>query len=208
MHPYLTRLGVRPEVQAYFRPCYRTSDLGNLLFPYGDEGEHFGFAFHRVPVTDDCWLAGSIHFPQVRMVILSTSALDAVSWLNKKYNAFTATENLLFVALGGGISDAQLHWIRDKFSRKKCHLIFSNDLLGRLADLKVAAALHGWPLSLYADPEEKVTINFRTANFCFSQETLSLSAFERAAGIRFGVSTSKPRKYNSFFEELQAEAGL
>nr|WP_294791042.1 hypothetical protein [uncultured Mucilaginibacter sp.] len=208
MHPYLSRLGVRPEVQEYFRLFYCADDLGNLIFPHGDVEEHFGFAFHRLPLTDDCWLAGNLCFPQVRRVILSASALDAVSWLNKKYDAFTSTQNLLFVALGTGISEVQLDWIRGNFSAKKCQLIFSNDLLGRLADLKVAAALRGWPLSVYADAEEKLIVNFRTANFCFRQDALSLSAFERAAGVRFGVSAPKPRSHHSFFEELKAEAGL
>ena len=208
MHPFLTRLGVRPEIQTYFRPFYRADNFGNLIFPYGDAGEHFGFAFHRLPLTDDCWLAGNLHFPQVRRVILSASALDAVSWLNKKYHSFAATQNLFFVALGAGISDGQLSWIRRNFSGKKIQLIFGNDLLGRLADLKVAAALLGRPLSLYMDGEEKILVQFRSRNFCFSQETFSLSAFERAAGVRFGVPASKPLKYNSYFEELKAEAGL
>jgi len=208
MHPYLSRLGIRPEVQAYFRSFYRADDLGNLIFPYGDVLEHFGFSFHHVPLTDDCWLAGNLHFPQVRRVILSTSALDAVSWLNKKYHSFSTAQNLLFVALGAGISSVQLGWIRENFSCKKCQLIFGKDLLGRLADLKVAAVLPGWPLSLYLEGEEKVLVNFRSRNFCFSQETFSLSAFEREAGVRFGVPASKPLNHNSFFEELKAEAGL
>jgi hypothetical protein len=208
MHAYLTRLGVRPEVQSYFRPFYRADNLGNLIFPYGNAGEHFGFAFHRLPLTDDCWLAGNLHFPQVRRVILSASALDAVSWLNKKYHSFAGTQNLLFVALGTGISDAQLRWIRENFSGKKCQLLFSKDLLGRLADLKVAAAWRGMPLSLYLEGDEKVLVHFRSRNFCFSQEKFSLFAFERAAGVRFGVPATKPLKHNSFFEELKAEAGL
>lgn len=208
MHPYLTRLGVKPEVQSYFRPFYKSDELGNLLFPFGDDCEHFGFAFHRLPLTDDCWLAGNLHFPQVRLVILSASALEAVSWLNKKYHSFSVTQNLLFVALGAGISDAQLRWIWENFSGKKCLLIFGKDLLGRIADLKVAAALRGWPVSIYLAADEQLMVNFRSANFSFSQETFSLAAFERTAGIRFRIPASKPLKHNSFFEELKAEAGL
>src|SRR5215217_5659410 len=177
MHAYLTRLGLRPEVQTYFRPFYESDELGNLLFPFGDEGEHFGFAFHRLPLTDNCWLAGNLHFPQVSLVILSASALDAVSWLNKKYHSFLATQNLLFVALGAGISHAQLRWIRENFSGKKCLLIFGNDVLGRIADLKVAAALRGWPLSIYLAADGQLLVNFRSENFFFSQETFSLAAF-------------------------------
>jgi hypothetical protein len=208
MHPYLTRLGIRPEVQRFFRPFYTTDDLGNMVFAYGGEAEHFGFAFHKVPVTDTFWLAGNLQFSQVRLVILSASALDAVSWLNKKLPAFPQTENLLFVAFGAGISDAQVLWIRTHLEGKAFRLLFGRDVLGRMADLKLAAAIKGWSLSVYLTGNEKVIINFRHFHFSFSQEQFSLAAFEKAAGVRFGVATDKPKVYNSYFDELKAKAGL
>lgn len=208
MHPYLIRLGIRPEVQRFFRPFYTSDALGNLVFAYGEEAEHFGFAFHKVPVTDTFWLAGNLQFSQVRLVILSASALDAVSWLNKKLPAFPQTENLLFVAFGAGISDAQVLWIRTHLEGKAFRLLFGRDVLGRMADLKLAAAIRGWSLSVYLTGNEKVIINFRHFHFSFSQEQFSLAAFEKAAGVRFGVATDKPKVYNSYFDELKAKAGL
>lgn len=208
MHPYLTRLGVRPEVQSFFRPFHQSDVLGDLIFPYGNDAEHFGFAFHRVPVTNNFWLAGNLHFPQVRLVILSASALDAVSWLNKKWAAFPHTENLLLVSLGAGISETQLLWLRQQFAGKATRLVYSRDLLGRVADLKLAAGIRGRPLSVYAGEDEQVVVNFRARHFYFSQDQFSLPAFERTAGIRFDVAVDKPKGYNSFFDELQAEAGL
>ncbi len=208
MHPYLTRLCIRPEVQRFFRPFYSTDDLGNLVFAYGGEAEHFGFAFHKVPVTHTFWLAGNLQFSQVRLVILSASALDAVSWLNKKLPAFPLTENLLFLALGAGVTDAQVLWIRAHLEGKAFRLLFGRDVLGRMADVKLAAAIKGWPLSVYLGEGEQVVVSFRQHDFSFSQEQFSLAAFEKAAGVRFGAATDKPKVYNSFFEELKAEAGL
>lgn len=208
MHAYLTRLGIRPEVQRFFRPFYRSEDLSNLTFAYSEAQEHFGFAFHRVPVTDGFWLAGNLQFSQVRLVILSASALDAVSWLNKKGAAFPQTENLLFVSMGAGVSDAQLLWMRKHLAGKQLRLLFGRDLLGRMADLKLAAAIKGWPLSVYSGAGEQVTVRFRSRIFSFRQENFSLAVFEKAAGIRFGVATDKPKLYNTFFDELKAEAGL
>jgi len=208
MHPYLTRLGIRPEVQRFFRPFYSSDALGNLVFAYGETVEHFGFAFHRMPVTDGFWLAGNLAFSQVRMVILSASALDALSWLNKKLPAFPQTENLLFLALGAGVCDAQLLWLRTHLANKQFRLLFGRDLLGRMADVKLAAAIKGWPLSAYLGEGDRVIISFRNRNFVFSQEQFSLAAFERVAGVRFGVATDKPKMYNLFFDELKAEAGL
>ena len=208
MHPYFTRLGIRPEVQRFFGPFYQVDPIGNLLFAYGEETEHFGFAFHRVPVTDGFWLAGNLQFSQVRLVILSASALDAVSWLNKKAAAFPQTENLLFVSLGAGVSEAVLLWIRAHLEGRVFRLLFGLDVLGGIADVKLAAAIKGWPLSVYLGAGEQVTVSFRSRIFSFRQENFSLAAFEKAAGIRFGVATDKPKVYNSFFDELKAEAGL
>lgn len=208
MHPYLSRLGIRPEVQRFFRPFYASDAIGNLVFTYGNDAEHFGFAFHRLPVTDRFWLAGNLAYSQVRLVILSASALDAVSWLNKKAAAFPHTENLLFVALGAGISEVQLLWLRETLAGKQFRLLFGRDLLGRMADLKLAAGIKGWPLSVYLGEGEQVAVSFRSRIFSFSQEKFSLAAFEKVAGVRFGIAADKPKVYNTFFEELKAEAGL
>lgn len=208
MHPYLTRLGIRSEVQRFFRPFYTSDTLGNLVFAYGEAVEHFGFAFHKVPVTDGFWLAGNLHFSQVRLVILSASALDAVSWLNKKLPVFPQTENLLFVSLGSGVSEAQLCWIRTHLANKQFRLLFGRDVLGRMADVKLAAAVTGWPLSVYLGQGDQLVVYFRNRNFVFRQEQFSLAAFERVAGVRFGVATDKPKVYSTFFDELKAEAGL
>lgn len=208
MHPYFTRLRVRSEVQRFFRPFYDVDDIGNLLFAYGEDWEHFGFAFHKVPVTDSLWLAGNVHFPQVHLVILSASALDAVAWLNKKLPRFPQIENVLFVSLGAGISDKQVLWIREHLAGKRYRLLFGNDLLGRMADLKLAAAIRGWPISLYLAEKGQVIIDFRSRHFSFSQENFSLFAFEKMAGVRFGVRTDKPKSFNTFFDELRARAGL
>lgn len=208
MHPYLTRLGVRPEVQRFFRPFYQVDAIGNLLFAYGEESEHFGFAFHKVPVTDGFWLAGNLQLSQVRLVILSASALDGVSWLNKKLPAFPHCENLLFLSLGAGIREVQLSWIWDHLAGKEFRLLYGRDLLGRMADLKLAATIKGWPLSVYLGEGEQVIVDFRSRHFSLGQENFSLSVFEKTAGVRFGVAADKPKIHNSFFDELKAKAGL
>ena len=208
MHPYLTRLGVRPEVQQFFRPFYEADDIGNLLFAYGGDWEHFGFAFHKIPMTDSFWMAGNLQFEQVRLVVLCASALDAVSWLNKKLNIFPQLENMLFLSLGAGINDGKLLFLREHLAGKQYRLLFGNDLLGRMADLKLAAAIRGWPLLLYLAEKQQLIVEFRGRQFTFSQEHFSLFAFEKAARIRFGVATDKPKSLNTFFDELKAGAGL
>ena len=208
MHAYLTRLGVKQEVQAFFNGCYNADDAGDLCFSYGNEDEHYGFAFHKVPVTDGLWLAGNLHTSQVRLVILSLSALDAVAWLNKKHFSFADTNGLLFVSFGAAVREAHLRWLSENLGRAQLRMIFPKDLLGRCADLKVAAAIHGLQLSLHLEEKEQVVIVFRSQTYHIAQDALSLNAFEKNAGFRFGVPAIKSRSHNTFFDELRAAAGL
>lgn len=205
MHPYLTRLSVRPEVQEFFAPFYSSDPAGNLCFWYGAELEHFGIGFHRVPVSADFWLAGNLDLSQVRQVIISGSALDAVSWLNKKAAFLPHFENLLFFSTGAGINEEHIRWIKGNFRNKECRLVNSRDLPGGLADLKLAAAIRGLPLEIWF-ADDRIVAKFRFRIFPFSPEAFSLSAFEKASGFRFGIRTDKPKNHSTFFDELKAEA--
>lgn len=207
MHPYLTRLAIRPEVQGYFRPFYACDEVGNLLFSYGNEFEHFGFAFHKVPLTETCWLAGNLNFAQVRFVIICGPAMDAVSWLNKKFNYYSSLDNLLFLSTGAAVQDAQVRWIREHLRNKEFLLVFGNDLLGRIADLKIAAGIRNLQVAVYLSGEE-VLVSFRSRTFSFRQDAFSLNAFEKVAKYRFGMATEKPKNHTCFFDELKAHAQL
>jgi len=206
MHPFLTRLGIRPEVAECFRPFYSSDDAGNLIFDYGDGQEHYGFAFHHIPVSDNFWMAGNLELPQARRVILCASALDAVSWLNKKAASLSGMDNLFFLSLGAAVRQSHLRWINKNLIGKSCTLVFGNDLLGRIADVKVAAAIRRQPLQVYLNGNGQVMVRFRARTFCFSQYSFSLNGFEKASGYRFGTCTDKPKYHLTFFDELKAEA--
>jgi len=206
MHPYLTRLGVNEKVQQFFAPFYTSDESGNLCFRYGDVFEHFGFGFHRVPVSAKLWLAGNLNFSQVRQVIIGASALDAVSWLNRKAVYLSHTENLLFISTGAGLQTEHIGRINDHLNGKTFCLIYGNELTGRLASLKMAAGLQKLPLKIFTDGEELISVNFRSRNLSFSQDNFSLHAFEKAAGVRFGIRCDRPRNHLTFFDELKADA--
>jgi hypothetical protein len=205
MHPFLSRLGVDQQVQEFFEPFYRIDELGNLLFDYGDGAEHFGFAFHKVPLSPNFWMAGNRNFQQVRQVVICASAMEAVSWLNNKQSAFRLFDGLLLLSAGAAVRDVHGHWLRKHLPNKEFRLVFGRDLLGRMADLKLAAAIRGWPLELYQDGES-ITVNFRSRLFSFSQEAFSLNAFEKAAKCRLGIACDKPNGCDSYFDLLKANA--
>jgi hypothetical protein len=205
MHPYLIRLGVRPEVQEFFSPFY-SSDSGDLLFKQGGYCEHYGFAFHRVPPGGDFWLAGELNLALVNQVFISASAIDAIAFLHFHGYALTKWDNSLFVATGTNPSTTQLRWISEELKGKKLTMLFSKDMLGSIADLKVAAAYRRWPAAAFLAEKEKLKICFRAKEYVFDQQSFSLSAFERASTYRFKVITSKPKHGVSFYEQLKAGA--
>ena len=124
MHPFLTRLGIMPCVQEFFEPFFRADALGNLLFDYGDEIEHFGFAFHKVPSSVNFWMAGNRNFPQVRQVVICSSAMEALAWLNNKQSAVGCFDGLLLLSAGCRLCPAHTHWLNTNLPEKKYHFVF------------------------------------------------------------------------------------
>lgn len=207
MHPYLARLGVLHEVQAFFDEHYDTLPNGDLGFDFGDGLEIYGFAYHRLPVSKSCWTAGNLSLGQVRQVFISFSALEAVAWLNKKY-AFIKRERLLFIALGRRVGAAHIRYIREHLAGRDINFLVGRDLAGQVTALKLAAAIRRQPLQVHLLAEENVQVTFRGQTFVFGAADFSLTAFERAAGFRFDMPALRPRQYNSFLDELLASAGL
>ncbi|HZY39386.1 MAG TPA: hypothetical protein VFE53_22175 [Mucilaginibacter sp.] len=208
MHPYLTRLGVRQEVQEYFESHLFSNEAGDLCFPYVNEFEHYGFGFHRVPVVSTFWMAGNLNFSQVRQAIVCGSAMECIAWLNHYGFAFPDTESLLFLSAGASLHHQHIRWLRENLTGKDFDFVFGKDLLGRLTALKLAAGIRGQQMHIAYLAEEKIQILFRGRNFIFSPENLSLNALEKLSGFRFRVRISTPKNYKTFFEQLEAGAGL
>jgi len=202
MHPYLTRLGIRPEVQSFFQPYFNSDGTGNLVFSYQDSFEHFGFAFHRVPDSEYLWMAGNNNFSHIRQVFICGSAMDCIAFLNFNYSAFRHTDNLLFVSTGIRPNADQLRWINENLDGKMFSLVFSNDLLGRICDLKAAAGIRRMPLAISTTGEE-IVVYFRHKAYHFLFDEFSLNAFEKQAGYRFNMNTLKPKCADSWFSWLK-----
>jgi hypothetical protein len=204
MHPFLTRLGVRPEVQRFFQPYYHADAAGNLLFRYGDDLEHYGFAFHRIPATQQFWIAGNSNFAMIRQVFICASALEAIACLTICFSRFNHLDNLLFISTGLRPCTHQIQWLHSNLSGKKFSLVFSRDILGRICDLKIAAGISRIPVAVFIS-DDVVHVSFRHKNYVFSTNDFSLSALEKKSGYRFNMSAQKPPAYDSFFEQLKAQ---
>jgi len=205
MHPFLTRLGIDLQVQQFFEPFYKTDEISNLVFDYGDGLEHFGIAFHKVPLSQNFWMAGNRNFSQVRQVVICASAMEAVSWLKNKQASFSSWEGLLFLSAGAAVQSVHGQWLHQHLHNQEFRLVFGRDLLGRISDLKLAAAIRGWPVEIYHDCEN-ILVSFRSRAFSFNQDAFSLHAFEKAAKCRFNVPADKPKGFNNYFDLIKASA--
>jgi hypothetical protein len=192
MNGLLTKLGISEEIQALF------NIQGELRFDYGDSFEHFYDGGHRVPTTQNLWRAGNELAP---LVIIAPSAMELISFMSLNVQKFPDRDNLLFIATGNNCNSAKLKWIRSSYTKRKFTLVYGNDLLGRLSDIKTATGLRGKSTILsWSEPFVLCTIGGR--NFKLEQDVVSLAAFERQAGIRTLIRTAKPFPHNTYLEQL------
>jgi hypothetical protein len=205
MHPFLTKLGIRAEVQEFFAPWYDTDRSGNLVFPYGRQYETYGMAFHSVPTTEIYWQARNRDLAFIREVFICGSAMEAIAWLHIHYAAFTRTDILLFLSTGNKPGPEHFSSLAGKAKSRRISLLFGNDLLGKICDVKTAAALHSQPAAVSAG-DEQVTVTFRNKNYTFSYDAFSLNAFERASNYYFKLRTLKPKRFNTWLELLTSRA--
>jgi hypothetical protein len=205
MHPYLTRLGVRPEVQAFFAPFF-SAGSADLLFQQGNYREHFGLTFHRVDADGNLWIAGERNFAIAQRVFIAGSVMDLMAYLHFYGHSVRYWNKCLFIAAGVHPVAAQLQPLFSQFSNKPVTLLFPADVLGAITDLNIATAFRSLPVAAFLAEKERLNICFRSQVFEFDQRRFSLSAFERAAKYRFNVSTRKPKHGASFLDQLKAGA--
>jgi hypothetical protein len=192
MNNFLTRLGVPPELQAFFN-----SD-DPLLNPEYEEAA-FDNSFYHGPDGTGLWLAGN---ETATELIITNSALEAIAFLTVNAYRYPLPDALFFIALGNIPHARQLNWIRHNRQKRKVTLVFSSDLPGCLHDITVACGLNGNAVRLvWSDSRIKITAGNR--QFAASPDELTLNSFEKTAGIRTGIRTRKPNRFNTFLEQLK-----
>lgn len=196
MNPILTRLGIPSEIQAFF------SATANLSFSYGDLYEQYGEGFHKVPSTQNLWVAGSNNATHV---IIAYSVMEAMSFITLKRHRYPHLERLALIAIGNRLHSEQAGWISQNYPGRKFTLVFGKDLLGHITDIKLAAGIKNIPIRiLYKDNEIHIYRN--NCLKVFDQEQVSLHAFQEAFGIRPRFRTGKPVQSLTFLDQLKHDA--
>lgn len=196
MNVLLTRLGVPPEIQAFF-------DVADeLFFDYGDAYEHYGDGFHKIPTTQNLWLAGSA---AASNVIITYSAMEAIAFITLNRHRYPRLEQLAFIAIGNRLHTEQSNWIRQNFPKRKVTLVFGKDLVGYITDIKLSAAIKNIPIRIiYKDTE--IHIYRDKCLHVFNQEQISLHLFQEAFGIRPRFRTGKPVQTLTFLDQLKYDS--
>ncbi len=195
MNDDLTKLGVPPKIQQFFA-------LEEPIFDFGNQKEYFSETIHRVPATKNLWMAGNQF---ARQVIITFSAMEAIALLTLNQSTYQNFDDLLFIATGIRIGNEQMNWIRLNLKGREFTLAFGSELIGRITDIKVAAAIRNKTAKL-SFQKGIVTAWLNEKKAVFEEEKLSLYAFENALNVRTKIRTCKPLNQLTFLDELKYES--
>ncbi|MET3981715.1 hypothetical protein ABIB62_004268 [Mucilaginibacter sp. UYP25] len=192
----LTKLGISPEIQAFFNPP------AGLSFNYGDQQEHYGEGFHTVPSTQDLWVAGS---QQASHVIITYSAMEAMAFITLNRHRYPRLEQLSFIAIGNRFYIEQADWIRQNFQGRRFTLVFSKDLIGHITDIKLTAGIKNIAIRIFHSGNEVMVYRDNLLHV-FHNEQISLHAFQEVFSIRPRFRTGKPVHSLTFLDQLKHDA--
>src|ERR1700761_5742540 len=147
--------GLKPEVITLFTPFFSYAD-GRLLFNYGKtDVESWTPGLHHVPSTPEFWLAGAGHPNLVTHLYIGHSAAELLCFASQRsFNLLKSPEQVAFAAAGLLPSAAQVIVLKTAFPLARWHLLFSPDLLGRIADAAFASWYKGRSVSFRVNHDQ------------------------------------------------------
>lgn len=195
MNALLNKLGVPSEIQAFF-------NAGDLVFNYGDDMECFGSGFHRVPTTSHLFIAGG---EVSKELILTSSVMEAIAYLTLNAHHYSNLGHLSVIAMGNLPHRGQLARMGQGWQKRKITMVFGKDMLGRLTDIRVATGIRNKEVR-FTLRNEMIDIEYNFVHYRFAPDKLSLSKFEKAAALRSGIRTAKPKQFDTYLNQLIYDA--
>jgi len=199
MASFLEALGVHPRVRRFFKN-YISETCEALIIEQDNYFEHAGESFHRIPITEATWTAGDHGLAS--HIFICGSAMDAIAWLHLNHFRFRSFDHLLFISTGAvpnsNLNDAAP--LQNNTQNKKIHLLYSNEPLGAICDIKMASFIRKFPIKIRAN-ENDFIVTFRSESYTI--KNLSLHSLEKAARFHFNIRTHKPKKHTTFYEQLK-----
>ncbi|MBS1527758.1 MAG: hypothetical protein JST19_19090 [Bacteroidetes bacterium] len=129
----------------------------------------------------------------IKQVLVCSNVSDAEAYLSIFHTRFDL-HAVRFIALGNCIPKTLT------LPKAKITLLFDNDLLGKLWDIKIACLIRKKTVSISYDRQFIFQLSDRQCRL--NAEQVSLSAFEKNAGIRTGIKTAKGKGHTTFLQQL------
>ncbi|UEG51447.1 hypothetical protein LLH06_10725 [Mucilaginibacter daejeonensis] len=124
-----------------------------------------------------------------------------VAYLSLHSSFYPDLNAVSLIALGNVPLPKQIRYLCARYKNRRFELIFGNDLLAPLIDIKIALALkQQWVTFTLVKDQVAISCNQGTRQF--SLDRLSLSAFQKAFGLRTSVRTRKSKRHTYFLNEL------
>lgn len=191
---------IRPEIADFFKSYFQSGTDGRNLFNYGHTAfETWTTGLHRIPTTQEIWLAGAAAPDIITDLYISYSAADLICFTSQRpHYLLRCPEQQAFAALGLLPTSKQVQFLKSIFPYARWHLLFHHDLLGDIADASIAAWFNNRQVSFRYKATQIIGI-YRNKAYYFDISTFSLHRFELATGLRAGMRTHKPPSgFNSF----------
>ena len=132
-------------------------------------------------------------------IFVASSSQDANAWL--QLNGSRYRTPIFFLITGRVPEKYHAEYIQPYAQNRKLHFLFSKDDTGALCDLKLASYIRNKPLKI-SYQQNHYNIHFENRNYQFDK--LSLNALEKASGYNFRIRTHKPKKANTYHEQLHS----
>jgi len=145
----------------------------------------------KVVSTPDPDIPDSFAWRQASHILFCPSLDSAKAFINNHHSSFPDSRRLLCIPIGLIPSKAVIQAYNPRLKNKKIILLMPDDLLGRIADIKLAAWLRNNNVQLTYCQPGTIQIAFKNKTYHFPEHKTSLSAFEKASGFRSKIRTYK-----------------
>lgn len=185
-----------PRVIEFFAPHIHQNWQDQFYFSYNLSGsdiqrEYYGPNGHFVPTTNGLWSVTYANPQNVRHIFITYSAYEALCFCQQNPSWIKNEDNISFVALGNYPTAEQLAEILIMFPNGRIHTVFDNNILGKVADCKIAL-WHRKRDATFRISVDDTIVTYEDRKYKIPIPLFSLSRFEKVSGFRTTVRTHKP----------------
>lgn len=137
------------------------------------------------------WIADFVGKPErTRNVIFGENPIDLMSFYQLNKHKLDL-DNAAFVSFGGGISKSQMQGALKYWAEVKKHTAFDNDYQGKMYDIAMAIHVTDKNVPLPQKLADSLLFKVDEKSFEIPMDKVSLASFEKASGIRSGITVHK-----------------